>query len=236
MSEIIPYDVRKFPWYSPKFVIQAFHKLAQKYSGQIEKHDRKFRVAHEMFETAIALLGVYKLDESNKYFMQTNQQSKSPDVVAVKLIEENKLVTSGVSQVEVVTMEEHSPENNVVDFLLRTKFSNKKSYSQTTLILCTVNKKIQINLDEVRDRIKEINPKSALYILGKVPETEGKWVIYSPHPITTKPVTFDVAEVAKEYWLPDSLVLQKGAKKSIVYEKTGEQVEITVEEFFKVDF
>lgn len=214
------YNFQKHPWYSPQLVIAATNRLAKLYGSNIESR-REFKLAREMFDCAVALLGAYELHPDNKYYLQPNLQSDSPDVVAVKQTEvANSPLTLEITQLEVVTMNEYSSTDNVVEFLKMTKLSKKKSYDNKTLIICVINKKIQVNRSEIANELKKINPQSTIYVLGKIQKLKDTWTVFSPYPQPTKPVIYALSETVKKYHLPSPMKLHKGIAKKIAYEKT----------------
>src|SRR3989344_6231741 len=150
------YDVQKYPWFSPHLIVKAMSLLTKSYGANVENKG-EFKLAREMFDSAAALLGIYELHHDNKYFLQPNLQSGSPDVVAAK---QTKMTDSPIvlekTNLEVVTMNEYSGTDDVIEFLKKTKLSPKKSYDNKTLIVCMVNKKIQINVRKIADGLKKI--------------------------------------------------------------------------------
>ena len=235
--DIATYDVQKYSWYSPHFVIRAMHLLTKLYGVSVEdKHE--FQLAREMFDSAAALLGVYELHNDNKYFLQPNLQSESPDVVAAKNIETvDAPVLLEKTNLELVRMEEHADSDDVVEFLRKTKLSSKKSYDNKTLIVCVISKKIQINIRKIADDLRDINPKpkSTIYILGKLQGDKDRWTILSPYPDHVPPVIYSLAETIKKYQLPGSVTMHRGSVKKITYEKMNEQLTTTVYEVFNID-
>jgi hypothetical protein len=230
--DVINYDVRKYPWYSPHLVIRAFGQLINIHGHDVETK-REYKLAKEMFESAIALLGSYELDHGNKYFMQPNLQSNSPDVMAAKLTEsENDPVNLEVTQMELVRMEDHAGTNNVFEFLEKTKFSKKKSYDEKTLIVCIVNKKTQVNRMQLAQRFRDMNPLSTVYVVGKLQNSE-QWVIFSPFPVFTKSVFYNLGETLKKYSLPEVISLHRGWRKEIEYVKVDRKT-TTIYDIFDI--
>lgn len=228
----VNYDFNKYPWFSPHLVIRAFRQLL-KVRGQAVEKGQEFKLAREMFEAAIALLGSYELHSENKYFMQGNLQSASPDILAAKLTkQENKPVYLEVTQMELVKMEEHAGTNDLLEFLKNTKFSKKKSYDEKTLIVCVVNKKIQVDRVKIAGGLKEMNPSSTVYVLGHR-KKDKKWVIFSPYPMPTKPVFYKPSETMKKYSLPEVVTLHKGLKDKIEYTEK-ERKKTTIYDIFNL--
>lgn len=221
---VADYNFQKYPWFSPHLVITATNRLAKLYGSNIEDK-REFQLAREMFVSAAALLGAYELHNDNKYFMQPNLQSNSPDVVAVKQTEiPNSPVLLEITQLEIVDMNDYSSTEDVAEFLKKTKLSYKKSYDSKTMIVCVVNKKIQVNRFKIAKELKKIKPKSTIYILGKLQGDNDKWTIFSPYPDPTKFAVYSLSETMKKYNLPSPMKLHKGIAKKISYEAMHPEV------------
>ncbi|TSC88653.1 MAG: hypothetical protein G01um10145_820 [Microgenomates group bacterium Gr01-1014_5] len=220
----LDYNFQKYPWFSPHLVVIATNRLAKLYGSNIE-NKREFKLAREMFIGAVALLGAYELHIDNKYIMQPNLQSASPDVVAVKQTEAppSPLLLE-VTQLEIVDMNDYSDVSDVVEFLKKTKLSKKKSYDNKTLIVCVINKRIQINRLKISEELEKVKPKSTIYVLGKIRGDNDKWAIFSPYPDPTKFAIYSVSETMKKYNIPTPLRLHKGTARKISYEKTHPEV------------
>ncbi len=228
------YDVNKYPWYSPHFVVRAMSKLTKLYGVNVE-NKREFQLAREMFDSAVALLGAYEMHSDNKYLLQPNLQSNSPDVVASKVTEDlNIHVVLEKTNLEIVTMNDYSKTDSIVEFLKRTKLSSKKSYDNKTLIICVVNKKIQINLQEIVRGLNEIKPKSSIYILGKLLDEKEEWTICSPYPYIINPVIYNISETMKKYQLADYVVLQRNNVRKITTESMGKGI-TNIFDIFNID-
>lgn len=222
------YDVQKYPWFSPHFIIKAMHMLTKLYGANVENKG-EFKLAREMLDSAIALLGVYELHHDNKYFLQANLQSDSPDVVASKSTEMiDAPVVLEKTNLEIVTMEEHSGTDDIVEFLKKTKLSPKKSYDGKTLIVCVINKKVQINIQKIADELKKIKPKSTIYILGKLREEKDKWTIFSPYPDLVPPVIYRLADTMKKYHMYDSVTMHRKNVRKITFEKMNSKITTTI--------
>lgn len=218
------YDFQKYPWLSPQLVISAMGKLARLYESDVGSK-REFKLAREMFDGAVALLGAYNLHPDNKYYMQPNLQSDSPDVVAVKQTEiVNSPILLEITKLEIVRMNDYSPTNDVVEFLKNTKLSPKKAYDNKTLIVCVLDKKIQVNRRKIAKELEKVKPKPTIYILGKFRGNNDKWVIFSPYPNPTKAVFYSLSETMKKYKLPSPMKLCRGIAKKISYLKINPKV------------
>jgi len=228
------YDYHKHSWFSPYLVIKATNRVAKLYGSNIE-FKREFKLVREMFDSAIALLGAYNLHPDNKYIMQPNLQSDSPDVVAVKLTEvKDEPILLEVTQLEIVRMNEYSSTDDVVEFLKSTKLSSKKSYDSKTLIVCVISKKIQLNRLKIADDLQKIKPKPTIYILGKFTDSEDKWAIFCPYPKPTQLVTYSLSETIGKYQIPEVINLGIGMAKKITYQKTDPKL-TTIYDIFNLE-
>ncbi|MCX6731313.1 MAG: hypothetical protein NTZ55_05705 [Candidatus Roizmanbacteria bacterium] len=233
-SDQVDYNFQQDAWYSPKLIIILFNKLFRKYGSNIYKS--QFKRALEMFNAAIALLGVYELDEGNKYWLQSNNQTSSPDVMAVQEAEiPGEKVTLMISQMEMVEFQQNYPNNNIIDFLKHTKLSPHKAYDDKTLIVVMINRKVQLNRAIIATELQKLKPRSTIYILGKILEKPASWfMIFSPYPRPTTVVQFDFSKTAQKYSIPDNIRLFKGANDKIVYVK-GEKEIIKLSNVFSFD-
>lgn len=189
------YDRQLDPWYSAAEVIKRFVQLESMFGEDLlEKND--FKKAREIFYGAATLLGTYISNPKNNYYIQINRQTSSPDVVATKQIEKGIWT---IAQLEITEFEEHFATNDMFEFLRKTKLSKKKSYSEFTIIVCIVNRSASIDEVELSKKLKELKPKSAIYILGKPRGSKwGEFMVFSPYPSLTKSINYDVYETASK--------------------------------------
>lgn len=211
------YDLQKDPWYPPHKIIDYF-ELLRSQCGSAVQNDKLFKKAREMFSAAVALFGAYELSPENKYYLQINNQGSSPDVMAATRTKmEDGSILLAMNQIEVVEMEEHANTDDIVQFLLNTKLSSRKAYSNKMMILCFVNRVISIKHREVHERLKQISPKSTIYICGRpINGPMGNFIIFSPYPILTEPITYNINETAKKYTLKPRVMLSLGKADTMV--------------------
>lgn len=215
---MVNYDATKESWYSPIKILNEFEKLRSVY-GEERLKDSLFKRAYEMFTGAVALLGAYELSEENKYWLQSNNQTPTPDVMSGKqLAGSTKGIHLLLTQMEMVEMEKNSPTDDVFEFLKLTKLSQEKSYTEHDMIVLTINKVVPYNLSQVNRQLIDLKPKPTVYILGRVIDAKpGDFMISTPYPKLYKPVYFNVNETAKKYWLPERVNFHLGTEKEIKY-------------------
>ncbi len=213
------YDQQKDPWYSPIETVKKFQVFGNVFGSNLNK--REFKTAREMFTAAITLLGAYELNPENKYWLQVNKQSPSPDIMAARLIvQPGKLNIMEIAQMEIVTFEDHFPSDDIVEFLKATKLSRRKSYDANTIIVCNVNRKVPVNHREMFEKLKVLNPKSTIYVTGRSNDVDsGNFIIFSPFPKLTKVIEYNVFKTAEKYSLPFRIRFHLGANQKNIFGK-----------------
>ena len=216
MSET-DYNPQLDPWYSPHHIVDFFELLRRRH-GTLVQADPLFKKAREMFSAAIAVFGAYELSSENQYYLQANNQSTSPDVMtAVRNKREDGHIELAMIQIEIVEMENHAGTDDIVEFLLNTKLSQRKGYSEKMMIVCFVNRKIPINHIKIHERLKKLPPRSTIYICGRPFDAPmGTFVIFSPYPDLTKPLTYNINDTAQKYKLKSPVTFSLGSTDAMI--------------------
>lgn len=224
------FDAQQFPWFSPPKIAIAYSQLIKKYGEDVLTNTR-FQKAKEAGSVALLLLAMNKIFGEH-YLLQVSDD-ESPDVRSVILKEiPGQPIHGFFQEVEVVHFEEHSKETDVVDFLKTTKLSKKKSYDELTIILCHIQKNIDIPpIEHLRRRIAELSPKPQIYLLGKVIEPE-KYLVTQLWKETWPDFVIDMLEQVTKYpRRPSILWLTKSSSKTLNFRPyTGRKP--TLEEIF----
>jgi len=219
---MVNYDVQKDNWCSPIEVLDEFEKL-RAYYGEERLKNGVFKRAFEMFTGAVALLGAYELSDENKYWLQSNNQTPSPDVMAGKQFATPHGIDFLMSQMEMVEMEGHAWTDDIVEFLKGTKLSPKKSYTEDDMIILTINRKVPYNPRKVSDQLIELKPKPTIYIIGRpIGVGIGDFIVSTPYPKLYKPMHFNIDKTAKKYWIPKRVNFEFNADKEIKYTKSNQ--------------
>lgn len=221
----IDYNFQQDPWFSPKLIIVLFNKLWKTYGDNITKMSQ-FKRAVEMYYAAVTLLGAYELDETNKFWLQSNNQTTSPDVFATQLSEvPGKKVTILVSQMELTEFEDNFPTNDLIDFLKNTKLSPRKAYDNNTLIVVTINRIVSLDIEAIYQDLQKLRPNSTIYFIGKTIDNDDEnFVIFSLYPRKTKLVRFNISKTANKYAIPNHLRLYLGTDEKIRHIPIGKVV------------
>ncbi len=214
------YNPNLEPWYAPKRILQATQFFGHTYGEDFLKRG-EFKRAREMFVAAIATIGAYVLDHENKYMIQLNNQSSTPDVMSSVLVETpGELVTLAHTPLEIVELEEHSPDTDLFEFIKRKKLYPAKKY-ENTMILCFVNKDIPYqDPRELVAKFNAENPSGSIFILGRASGKDiNKYRIMTPYPVPSPFVDFDVVETVHSYHMPDSVTMVKGVVRKLTHER-----------------
>src|SRR3989338_9962447 len=119
-------------WYSPLNVIYHFKRIEKRLSTS-ERTSKKFSKAREAFVVAIMLVGMRSILNREFWLQLVGDEFESPDIKTGTFTLPTKTQSNdfSIQDVEVVEYNTHS-EENLIDFLKRTKLSNKKSYDSLT--------------------------------------------------------------------------------------------------------
>lgn len=167
-------------WYPPANVL--FHgekKLQQKTSNDTIKQ------INEAMSVAIMLVGMNKKNKSNYRLQTVSAREQTPDIRTMRLIDEGrKAPTMEFQEVEVVTLEKNSDEE-VDDFLKRTKLSSSKSYPDTTVILCHLNKDIEKSKSwkQVYESLRKLNHPNEVFILARIDPVKHRYHLVQVNPV-----------------------------------------------------
>ena len=219
LDNALGYDIQSFPWHSPRYVLDAFDWLLKKYNGLVVK-EREFKSAREARAVAILLLGISK--QQNQHYVMQVSREESPDIISLTLIErENKPVYALIQEVEVVTLNMHSKDIDVVNFLKRTKLSPKKSYDDKTVILCEIRKKMQLESYEIiNKKLNKIQAKTDIFLLGKISPNKQIYQMCQVWRKLNMIYDIDVYRLGMNYPEPHNLMLTPGVSKKILIKKS----------------
>lgn len=235
MEPTVNHNIQAEPWYSPKQIVEKFQYLLRLYTEE-ELKDRIFQRAREMFTGAVNLLGAYELSTENKYFMQSNNQTDSPDVMAVKQVVYNGTIHALVTQMEIVDFDENAKTDDLVEFLKGNKLSPRKAYTEHDMIVVTINRKVPYNPQEVHRALKVLNPKPTIYVLGrKVGAADGDFMISTPWPTLYPSIDYNIITTTAKYSIPPRVQFNLGVEKEIKYTKTSEVPHVDIYSIMGID-
>ena len=181
-------------WFSPRKILLRFAQKEQEVGEKI-KTASEYKTIREARIVAIMLLGIEKLYKREYWLRLVDPKESTPDIKTATQVSEtdNRLA---YQDVEVVTLESHSPED-VDDFLKRTKLSAKKNYEERTIILCEINKNTQTKpWQEISEALAIVDKKYDVYLLGRNDPVAMKYQLARIYPKLDEIIKFDAMEEA----------------------------------------
>lgn len=156
-------------WINPVAVIKLF---TNSISYKIKKgkdlssiiKDRPFKRITEAWIASIQLLALAQKNASINFFIQENHnRSDAPDFYGLWLHKDSGLNKGYVKGIEVFRYTSESPLSLEEEF----KKKISKNYSKDTDIVCHITKKgFRQTLGQISDKIKSLNPKNDIWIVG----------------------------------------------------------------------
>lgn len=206
-------------WYSPLNVIYHFKKIEARLSNK-ELSSKKFRKAREAFIAAIMLVGI-RLTLNKEFWLQlVGDESESPDIRTGTFILPTKTKADdfSIQDVEVVEYNDHSKET-LIDFLKRTKLSNKKSYDSLTTILCYISRNTHLPpLRDLHNNLQQDKIMCPVIILGKTSPKLEIYKIAQINPNLSLVAEFDLVEELKNKKYKGVLSLSRGTTQKFDYQ------------------
>jgi hypothetical protein len=189
-------------WFSPFAVLIHAEKIKNAATQKIKK-TKEYRKIIESEAAAKMLVGM-SLASKKEFFMQiVDDKLGSPDIKTI-CYSDNKHPTLDfleTQDVEVVEYEEHSTED-LIKFIERTKFSNKKAYDLNTHILCHLGKTTKIYLPgnkELNEQIARSNINCPVLFLGSPTDLPSStYRLLQLWPTVRTIIEFDIKEEYKK--------------------------------------
>lgn len=194
-----------YMWFTPGYMIQCGIQARKKFSDESIKVSGDMNKAlNESYAAAVACLGFNKLTSKEFRLQLVSPKEQSPDIrvsfeVAAPTDSKYKQFLH-YWDVEIVTLDGHSPEQNADDFLKHTKFATTKSYDKETIILCYINKDI-VNgklWKDVSRELAQLTPQNNTFLLGRNHPSELKYYLARVHPHLDSLIEIDVKKDAEK--------------------------------------
>lgn len=197
-------------WFSPINVLYHYARLESLLSSA-ERKTRSFKKAKEAYHTAIMLMGIIKFQQRQYWLQVVKDEEGSPDIrTGTYVIEAGKPKEFTIQEVEVVDFEQHSDED-IVDFLKRTKLSLKRPYPSYITFLCNVSKTTLLPpYRQIHDKLKSVIAKNSVVVLGKIHPQKHIYRICQVHPEIDLLIDFDVMKEAYNKKYRGVLKLKRG--------------------------
>lgn len=209
-------------WFSPLNVIHHAHILRRQTSDK-EKQTKRFKKVVEAYTVAQMLVGIMAI-ENHEYWLQVvDDKLGSPDIKTLRKVDSTDGKFDSLEQIdiEVVEYESHSDHKTIPEFILESKFSNKKSYDKDTVILCYVgsqNKEIRLPSNEhTKEVMNKIKTESTILLLYASDYQTNELELVSLKPNIGLLIKYDPVEVLKRKKHVGVAVFNRGSKKDPVY-------------------
>ena len=186
---------RKNIWFSPRKIILRYAQEEDKLGEKIK--EAQYKIYRETRAVAIMLLGIEKMQNREYWLQIVDPKEQTPDIrTATHMTETDRRLEC--QDVEVVHLESHSVED-VEDFLKRTKLSAKKSYPESTIILCAINKNIRTKRwEDISVSLAGVGKKNDIYLLGRIDPREFKYQLSRIYPKFDQIAIFDLIKEARK--------------------------------------
>lgn len=205
-------------WFSPLNVISHFKRVeAELPSAKLKS--KKIRKAREAFEVAIMLIGIRFSLEREFWLQLIGDEVESPDVRTGTFVSPTRTQADDFStqDVEVVQYNEYSQEN-LVEFLKRTKFSEGKAYDSLTTILCYIAKNMHLPpLQELHQDLYKEGIGCPVIIVGKTSPEQEIYKIAQVNPNIDLVAEFDLIKELKDKKYKGVLSLVRGTNAKFEY-------------------
>jgi hypothetical protein len=212
-------------FFNPVNVIYEFKRLES--IGIINPNIKAYKRIQEGYISAISLVGLVETLKTGFWLQIVDDKEGSPDVRTICRLPKGADNEFSIQDVEIVNFESHSGDD-IVDFLLKTKLSDKKGYDDLTNILCFIDKFVDLPpATELHKTLisKGLNKKSPVMLLGKIYKDQEKYRLLNIYLDLTFDITFDLEEGCEKIKYPGALKLgnrgKKGEKGKVIYDGTS---------------
>lgn len=192
-------------------VISHFKRIEKGLSTQ-ERTSKKFRKAREAFVVAVMLVGMRSILDREFWLQLVGDEFESPDVRTGTFTLPTKTQADdfSIQDVEVVEYNNYSKET-LLDFLKKTKLSDKKSYDSLTTILCYICRNMHLPpLRDLHNNLYKEGINCPVMILGKTSPEKETYKIAQINPSVDLIAEFDLIRELKDKKYKGVLPLVRG--------------------------
>lgn len=173
------------------------------------------RKTEELCAVATAIVGIQEVEKRQYWIQPVSDAEGSPDARTMTCYEqeEDRAPDCTMQDVEMVTYE-HSSGESLVDFLLRTKLSQGKSYDEKTTILVYAKEAVKCPPAKEWDKaLKNLLHRSPVMILGRAHATDPIYILIQVYPSYKKIIEFNLPETMLKQGYAGVLNISRGSKK-----------------------
>lgn len=200
-------------WFNPVNIISEFKRLEKE--GKLTPAAKDYKKIKEAYISAVSLVGLHALLKINFWLQIVDDKEGSPDVKTINFDPKGSSNDFNIEDVEIVTFGKYSSDD-IVEFLIRTKLSDKKGYDNLTTVLCFVDKFVVLPTVTELNKIlldKNLNKDFPVLLLGKVYQDKEIYRLVQIYPLTTLDTTFDLFEESRKITYAGRLQLGNKGKK-----------------------
>ncbi len=193
MEQTIMHNPR---WYSTVNVLSHFHGDI---GYPLPNNSKIIRKAEELYIASIVSRGMEELTKQKSWIQPVSDEEQSPDVRAIVQLETtgDKANNYALVDLEIVNYE-YSPNETLIQFLLRTKFSGAKAYDEKTTIILRVKEKTRLpSEEEWVNSLKDSKCKSPVIILGRTDPIKPEYTITQVYPEYKELIDINLLDLVK---------------------------------------
>lgn len=200
-------------WYSTVNVLSHFHSDI---GYPLPDNSKSIRKAEELYIASIVSRGMEELTKQKSWIQPVSDKEESPDVRAIVQINNDgdKADDYLLIDLEIVNYE-HSQNEDLIQFLIRTKFSGKKGYDdKTTIILRVKEKTLLPSKNKWVSSLKGTKCKSPVIILGRTDPVKPDYTITQVYPEYKELININLLDIIKNTTNNVGTInLKRGSKK-----------------------
>lgn len=183
-------------WYSAVSVLSHFHSDI---GYPLPDNSKTTRKAEELYVAAIVSTGMQELTKQKSWIQPVSDAEQSPDVRALIKFANTDDKADDYAQIDLeIVNYEHSQSESLIQFLLRTKFSDTKSYDEKTTIILRVKEKIRLpSEEEWVNSLKNSKCKSPVILLGRTDPIKPEYTIIQVYPKYQELTNFNLLDIVQ---------------------------------------
>ena len=193
MEQTIMHNPR---WYSTVNVLSHFHSDV---GYPLPDNNKNTRKAEELYIASIVAKGMEDLTKQKSWIQPVSDEEQSPDVRAIVQLETADEKATNYAQIDLeIVNYEHSPNETLIQFLLRTKFSGAKAYDEKTTIILRVKEKTLLpSEEEWASSLRNSRCKSPVIVLGRTDPIKPEYIIAQVYPEYNELTNIKLLDIVK---------------------------------------
>lgn len=200
-------------WFNPVNVIYEFKRLES--LGVINPSIKPYKKLQEAYISAVSLIGMVSKLGLNFWLQMVDDKEGSPDIKTICRNPKGVVNEFAIHDVEVVIFNKHTPSDDLIEFLLKTKLSDNKAYDDLTNILCFIDRFVVFpSVFDIQQSLlaKDLKKKSPVMLLGKILKNEERYRLVHIYPEISFDITFDLLEECRKITYPGGFRLGRRGK------------------------